>query len=62
MNQLLAILKKLKAGKRVMIKDQAQRYAIAGALNAFQIKTYVDGMFVQTERQTEQEEAQRHVD
>ncbi|MEK4451607.1 hypothetical protein [Paenibacillus sp. FSL L8-0506] len=48
MNQLLATLKKLKAGKRVMIKDQSQRHAILGALNTFQIKTYVDGCFVQT--------------
>lgn len=53
MNQLLTILKKLKSGKRIMIKDQAQRHAVMGALNAFQIKTYVDGLFVQTECQSE---------
>ncbi|AIQ19552.1 hypothetical protein H70357_24685 [Paenibacillus sp. FSL H7-0357] len=58
MNQLLTILKKLKAGKRVLIKDQAQRYAILGALNAFQVKTYVDGLFVQIEWQPEEGEAQ----
>ncbi|MEK3673575.1 hypothetical protein [Paenibacillus sp. FSL R10-2771] len=54
MNQLLTILKKLKAGKRVMIKDQVQRHAILGVLNAYQIKTYVSGIFVQTEWQPEE--------
>ncbi|MNN98417.1 hypothetical protein D3C81_2178080 [compost metagenome] len=54
MNQLLTILKKLKSGKRVMIKDQAQRQSVLGVLNAYQIKTYVDGQFVQTEWQPEE--------
>lgn len=49
MNQLLTILNKLKAGKRVKIINPAQRKGILGVLNAYQIKTYVDGLFVQIE-------------
>ncbi|WP_311078068.1 hypothetical protein [Paenibacillus polymyxa] len=51
MNEILAVIKKLKKGKRVMFKEVTKKNAVCALLNEYKITTYVDGVFVQIDYQ-----------
>lgn len=46
MNEILKIIRNLKAGKNVIIADRDKRYAMMGMLETFGVKVIQDGTFI----------------
>lgn len=56
MNEILKIIRNLKAGKKVIIAEKMKRYAMMGLLEAYGVHVVQDGAFISIQQQDVLEE------